>query len=309
MKILRDEDFAAFCGTQESQFILPASETRSAVKERFLLGNQQFGTPLPWSKTYSNFRFRPSEVTLWAGINGHGKSLVTSQSILWMLPEEKCLIASLEMQPEATMQRMIRQASGGSEPTVRYIDKFMDYTDGRLWIYNQLDVVEPERIIGMIHYAATELGVTQIVIDSLLKCGIGAVDNYSGQTQFVDALTFAARKHKVHIHLVHHMRKGDKEESMPDKFSIRGASQVADLTDNILIVHRSKMKERKMEAGEEVDPGWPDTVLNVAKQRHGEWEGRIGLWFHKDSQQYVPNSSTSVMPWPEPNVSIMDIAS
>jgi len=306
MKILHDEDYARFVGVQESQFILKASDLTSKLKDRISLGVDGFGDQLPWERTHTQIRFRPGEVSVWAGINGHGKSLVLGQAMLWMLPDTKVLIASMEMKPEATMERMVKQASGGPEPTFRFIDTFMTWTDDRLWIYDQLDTVESERILGMIHYAAVELQVKHIVIDSLMKCGIGT-DNYNGQKEFVDALCFAAKRHDIHVHLVHHMRKRDKEESMPDKFDVRGASEIVDLVDNLIIVHRNKKKERMLEAGENVSDTFPDAVLGIAKQRHGEWEGRIALWFHKGSQQYTARSIGGVMPWPSPNVSIYEV--
>ena len=30
----------------------------------------------------------------------------------------------------------------------------------------------------------------------------------------------------------------------------------------------------------------PPVILNVAKQRNGDWEGRIGLWFNRETYQY-----------------------
>ena len=53
------------------------------------------------------------------------------------------------------------------------------------------------------------------MIDSLVKCGVG-VDDYNAQKKFVDALCWAAKQHKVHIHLVNHIRKGNNETEIPD---------------------------------------------------------------------------------------------
>ena len=139
-------------------------------------------------------------------------------------------------------------------------------------------------------YAMTVLKIKHIVIDSLMKCGING-DDYNGQKTFVDRLCWAAKTYGGHIHLVHHMRKGRSESDAPDKFDVKGAGEITDMVDNLVIVHRNKEKERAIENGEHVHDGICDTTLIVAKQRHGEWEGKIKLWFHKESQRFASGSN------------------
>src|SRR5206468_8109497 len=135
-----------------------------------------------------------------------------------------------------------------------------------------------------------ELGVTHMVIDSLLKCGI-APDDYAGQKNFVDSLCSLARDTDLHIHLVHHARKSEKESNVPDKFDLKGAGEITDLVDNVLIVHRNKAKEADLR--KELTPekretvlAQADTVLICAKQRHYTWEGTVKLWFDPASLQF-----------------------
>jgi len=297
MKKINEHDFAGFVGRQESQFIIPASDLTDDVVDVFENGSQIAGVMMPWSKTHNYVRLRPGEVSIWCGVNGHGKSLILNQVCAWTLHEAKWLIASLEMKPMSTMYRMCRQISGRTDPTVDYVKRFMSWTDDRLWIYDQLDTVEPDRIIGMIHYAATQLGIQHILIDSLMKCGLGGPDDYNAQKKFIDRLCWAAKSNNVHIHLVAHMRKGISENHQPDKFDIKGASEISDMVDNVFIVHRNKDKEEKVRLKKEVDSEMPDCTLRVAKQRHGEWEGVFNFWFHGEGMQYVPNSSLRAMPF------------
>ncbi len=240
---------------------------------------------LPWKKSYDNVRLRPGEVSLWAGINGHGKSLLLGQVMLWLPCEQKSLIASLEMSPASTIDRMCRQTLPSGIPTDKYIEEFAQSTD-HIWIYDQTDTVPVERMLAMVYYATKQMGMNHIMIDSLVKCGI-APDDYNKQKYFVDRLCWIAKTNKVHIHLVHHVRKGDKEGKTPDKFDIKGAGEITDLVDNVFIVHRNKDKERKAEAKKPIEELEPDTVIAVAKQRHGGWEGTIPLYFHKASQQFM----------------------
>ena len=293
---LHDSDFIEFLGTQESQYIIKASEVTQEVLDRLSGKVQQTGDLLPWSKTHNCVALRPGEVSLWMGINGHGKSMFTGMVCAWGLQNKKWLIASMEMKPSATMYRMTRQIAGTRSVDPRYATQFMTWTDNRLWIYDQVDTVKPDRILGMVHYAAQELGINHIVIDSLIKCGIPK-DRTEEQASFVDRLCWAAKSNDIHIHLVHHVRKGEKESQIPDKFDARGAAEVTDLVDNVFIAHRNKEKERKAQIEGVVDDSQPDCTLRVAKQRHGEWEGDFKFWFHADSMQYTADHRKMVIPF------------
>lgn len=306
MEALSNVDFDAyadFVGNQESQFITSLSSHVETIAAR-LDGTQNFGDPLPWSKSHGLVALRPKEVSIWGGINGHGKSQFLGMVAAWLITHSRVCIASLEMPIEATGARMVRQVSGVSRPSYRFLEAFSNWTDGRLWVYDQLDSVETIRIYGVIAYCAKELGINHVIIDSLSKCGI-ADDDYNGQKVFVDKLAWMAKALNIHIHLVHHVRKGEREGQKPGKFDIRGASALTDLVDNVFIVHRNKDKERKVLLGEEVDE--PDASLIVAKQRHGEWEGEFAFWFHRESMQYTPDSRCKPIPYPEMKSLVMEL--
>ena len=290
MQRLENIDFLQYVGHQESTFITSLDTARADILDRMEQGPTVYGDELPWRKTHNLFRFRPGEVTLWAGINGHGKSMILSHTMANLLDETKWLLASLEMPISATGQRLVRQIAGTKQPTANIANEIIDWTaKDRLYVYDQTDRVEIERILGLVVYAFIELQVEHIVIDSLIKCGISH-DDYDRQTMFMDRLTWAAKTYNGHIHLVHHVRKSDSEEKRPDKFDVRGSSAIVDLTDNLLIVHRNKGKERRREQGKEVFDHEPDATLSVDKQRHGEFEGVFKLWFHPDSMQYLHQS-------------------
>lgn len=275
-----------------------ASEWVDAVAKYFHGEEEQaLGQATPWPKVGNHIMFRPGEVTLWPGINGHGKSGAVGYVMLnAMVDGGKACVASFEMAPEATMSRMCRQAACSNLPTLEWIEHFHRWTDDRLWLYSHRGAMTPARMIAVTRYCRKELGIDHMVIDSLMKCGL-APDDYTGQKNFVDALCVLARDTGIHIHLVHHMRKGERETEMPDKFSVKGAGEIADLVDNVLIVFRNKRKEAQLET--QADPkkldelaAMPDSFLICAKQRHFTWEGKIGLWFDKDSQQFTEAPSS-----------------
>ncbi len=140
----------------------------------------------------------------------------------------------------------------------------------------------------MARYCAKEKNITHFFIDSLMK-SVSGEDDYNGQKMFVDQLTSIARDNGIHIHVVHHIRKPADESHKPSKYDYKGSGSITDQVDNVISVWRNKANERKREAGGIVDEKDPDALLICDKQRNGEWEGSIGLWFDANSQQYLGN--------------------
>lgn len=272
--------------------VRPASEFFEMVVDSFHgEAQEQRGVTTPWQSLGGDLAFRPGEATLWGGINGHGKSGVLGQVVLhFMSVGERVCIASMEMQPHKTLERMARQAACSGKPAAKYLNELSAWTDDRLWIYNHIGTVQRDRMLAVSRYCRNELGVSHMVIDSLMKCGI-APDDYAGQKAFVDQLCSLARDTGIHIHLVHHIRKGERESNVPDKFDLKGAGEITDLVDNLLIVHRNKRKEDELrkDLDDEKRAGFEaqaDTVLICAKQRHYTWEGNLKLWFDQESLQF-----------------------
>ena len=205
----RDFDqYADFLGHQESQDLRSPSEFLDKVEFLAEHGDTQQGESLPWDYADNIFKLRPSELTIWAGVNGHGKSLLLGMIMLWRMKHERVVIASLEMLPAQTLYRMSCQFAG-CRPDPKFSRRVVESMDGKLWLYDQQDTINPLRIMAMILYCAKELKADHIVIDSLLKCGISE-DDYKGQKDFVDRLQWLAKSNGIHIHLVCHMRKKRK---------------------------------------------------------------------------------------------------
>lgn len=252
---------------------------------------------MPWEKTVTSFNYRQGEVTVYAGQNGGGKSLITGQVALGLIKQgHKVCIASFEMKPVRSLSRMLRQFSGENPEAPRYsskvvyinnlVTRFKNFSEQRLWFYDQQGTVNSDQVISVARYCATQLGITHIFIDSLMKC-VSAEDDYNQQKYFVDELTALARDHNVHIHLVHHIRKQASDEAMPNKNDLKGTGAIADQVDNVLLMWRNKKKEHQLQAGQEVDPLTPDAMLMCEKQRNGEAEEWYSLYYNKESQQFV----------------------
>jgi twinkle protein len=203
--------------------------------------------------------------------------------------DQRICIASLEMKPIQTLARMARQALGEAEPGPRQVRGFAATLDGALWLYDQQGTVAADRMLALCRYCREELDVGHVVIDSLMKCGLG-VDDYNGQKHFVDALSTYAKDSGLHIHLVAHSRKRENEREVMNKFDIKGAGDITDMADNVFNVWRNKGKEQALEKDPDLieeKRGEPDALLLCDKQRNGDWEGRVALWFNRPALQYL----------------------
>jgi twinkle protein len=306
--IADDIDFNYYLRETDAQSkVKPASTWIGDIKNRLRTHTSERRIFLPWEKTSKEFQFRMGEVTLWAGQNGHGKSLVTSQAALSLMAQgEKVCIASFEMKPQTTIQRMARMFTGTNPFSPEYqgddgitileqlYDDFGAWTDERLWLYDQMGTAETSKVIGMTRYCAKELKIKHIFIDSLMKC-IRGEDDYNGQKEFVDELTAIAKDHDCHIHLVHHLKKPKDELEKPDKHSSKGSGAITDMVDNVLLVWRNKAKEELIKLNKPCNQDEPDQFLFCRKQRNGEDEPTIALWFNKDAMQYMGAYGDPVM--------------
>ena len=274
-----------------------AKDWLESVKESYLSTTVEAKVVMPWTKTHDSFAYREGEVTVYAGSNGGGKSLITGQIALHLVKQgQSVCIASFEMKPERTLQRMLRQFSGESldDPLThdragfitKMVDRMESFLSDKMFLYDQQGTTTPEKVIAMSRYCATELGVKHIIIDSLMKC-VKNEDDFNGQKSFIDELTALARDHNVHVHLVHHIRKQQTDETQPNKNDLKGSGSISDQVDNVFLVWRNKKKENAKNRGEQIDETQPDTYLMCEKQRNGDGQEWYGLWYDSLSQQFV----------------------
>lgn len=283
MQLITDSiDFSQYMQEPEHHNVRPASDWLDDTIAAFYDAADGARVPtMLWQKTKDKIHFRPGEVSLWAGINGHGKSMFLSQVVLDLCYQaERVMVASFEMKPVKQMHRMTRQACGSRLPDREFLEVFHQWTDERLWLYDHVGSVEWRKVIAVMRYAAKEFGITHFVIDSLMKCVKGE-DDYNAQKDFVNELCAFAQSHSIHVHLVHHVRKGESEHKAPGKFDVKGAGAITDQVDNVFIVWRNKTAEQDSNSAE------PTCLLACEKQRNGEFEGKIGFWFDVESQQYM----------------------
>jgi len=245
------------------------------------------GMRLPWTKTYGKLRLRPAEISVWAGVNSHGKSIALSNvTVDGVSQGERFCIASMEMKPRKLGRKMYQQICGHDNPTEEESQQILQFLGDHVWMFECYGTAKADKIVEIFDYARRRYGVTHFIVDSLAKCGFGE-DDYNGQKGFVDVLMEFAGKYNVHVHLVVHMRKREDETKIPGKMDIKGTGAISDMVDNVFIIWRNKPKEEKIEAGEKGKLLEFDAVLNCVKQRETGVEPFVGLYFHKPSCQFL----------------------
>ncbi|ALD76048.1 DNA primase/helicase, phage-associated [Citrobacter portucalensis] len=257
----------------------------------------------PWESLNHNFAFRQAEMSLVNGVNGHGKTEVVGHMALEAMRQGvKTCIASLEIKPGILLKRLTRQSTCLKLPPQLEIESAFKFYDDRLWLFGLTGTAKADRLIEIFTYAWKRYGIELFIIDSLMKCGIGD-DDYNGQKAFVDALCDFKNKTNTHVLLVTHSRKGDSEEKPTGKMDVKGSGSITDLTDNLFIIWRNKLREKaiqKDQQGEELDDKErkalvaPASVLMLEKQRNGEgWEGGIPMYLDPASHQFLPTETAS----------------
>jgi len=237
------------------------------------------------------FEFRPCEISVWTGINGHGKSLMLGQVLVGLMEQgERACVFSGEMPPAVQAKRIVRQLSGVARPSPAYIDACAVWARDRMWIFNAVGSATLARLLEVFRYAAKRYGITHFVIDSLMMTdvpedGPGA---FTAQKEAVQQLAQFAKQYKAHVHLVAHPRKGRDESAAPGKLDVAGSGKITDGADNVFSVWSA----RRDDATDDAKKDEPDALLELHKQRNGDVQHRkFWLWFNRGAQQFCSNSN------------------
>lgn len=270
------------------------------------------GLLLPWKKTHDLLKLRAGETSIWAGVNGHGKSAVVSHIVADMATHNvRCCVASMEFRTPVWLMRMARLIAGTPNPTDAYLREIMRTLKGYLWAFDVAGAAKAERIIEVFQYARKRYGIELFVIDNLTKCGF-ADDDYAGQKRFVEMLSDFARVEETHVAIVAHMRKGDNEDQPAGKMAVKGSGGITDMADTVVEVWRNKPRERALLAQAEYGTPVPDkigkadTYINVLKQRATGLEPSIALWFDAATTQFL--SGPDFTPRPLLDISVRSVA-
>lgn len=284
------------------ELVQPSEFTDAVIQLFWPVEGRRPGYQLPFHKISDKLFFRPGELTEWTGATGTGKSQLLSHTMLGMAADgAKICAASLEMSAAQVIRRLIKQAGNTERPTELYAREVIHWLDQWLWMFGVVGKSKIERIITVFEYARCRYGCDVFVIDSLMRLGVSSED-YEGQEKAIFEIVNWAVEKNVHVHLVAHARKGDRSTgaTVPDADDIKGPSEIGNNAANIIGIWRNRKQEDKIreldEAARRGDEAAklsldelrekPMVLVNVAKQRNGDWEGKFGLWFSTETYQY-----------------------
>ena len=270
MESLNAELLSPYLIAEQSNSIKSANHFTKEVLDHYLVGDHVTGIKMPFGD-HQKFRLRNGECTILAGINSAGKSLYAGQIMLGAMDQGyKCLSVSLEMSPRSQLARMWRQAALMTQPTIDFGLGVNSWAKDKLYFYDKQGTVDLPTLMAVIRYAIDHYGVSFILVDSLMTIGGIANDDYTAQKQVVCEIADACRDLDCHVMLVAHARKSMSIREKIDRFSIRGAGELADRVDNVILMGRYYSDEEDQ----------PDAWVQVSKARHwdmAECEVQIDL--------------------------------
>lgn len=269
----------------------PLGYLDDVIKLFYPTDGEHIGHTMPYDRfAREDVYFRPGELTLWSGPSGHGKSQILSDCVPhWIHDGAKICLASLEMKPSQSLKRLVKQTGNVDRPTEGFAKACMEFLDSGLLIYSKVGKASVPHMLTIFDYAHSRYGCDVFIVDSLMRLGI-ASDDYTGQEQAVYQMIDWVISRNVHIHLVAHARKSERGAGPGGTEDVKGASEIGSNAFNILTIWRNREHEEKMAAADDAEKleleKKPGVILNVAKNRNGDFEGRVGLWFDKSTYRY-----------------------
>lgn len=277
---------------EDAHRIISSAGIVDRVTDRKKLGVH--GAKLPWATAEHLIRFAPGQVTVWAGDQSSGKSTLLSYCTLsWIEQGQLCLVTTLEEPLSEYGLRICRQGIGEQWPGDAEIEQLLEAACDRLYLWDVEGRINPKRVVAMVRYAATKLGVQHFILDNWTKVVPPSNDSANLQWEIFASLYQIARDTGMHVHVVMHLNKEGRIDEIPSARHIRGTSTIADQADQICLVWRNEKKERAGAGEERVSDedraqllAQPDVVLVTAKTKFQGHRARLGLWFDRQAKQY-----------------------
>ena len=193
-------------------------------------------------------RIRPSELTLFTGESGSGKSSFLGQlTIVLGKQGAKILIASMEVPPEITLWILARQLlarktiSDDEEGRAEAIHA-LAWLQRRLLLYNFIGITDWRELLATCEYARKHHAIDVVVVDSVMRIGIPD-DDYALQGLVAARFANLATTTGLHIILVHHQNKSQEARM---KTRVRGTAQWTDNAHIVCGLIRNEAKAEKL---------------------------------------------------------------
>jgi archaellum biogenesis ATPase FlaH len=242
------------------------------------------------------------DVTLISGINSSGKSsFINCIAINAIAKGHKVAIWSGELQGYR-LKAWINQSIAGKEHlnishagyyycNKQVSDTIDAWTKDKLVLYNNNYGNKLSQLLNDMKEVVKDKGVDLIVLDNLMALDIdnGKSDKWDMQKDFIITLSDFAKENNIHIILVVHPRK---TTMFLRKEDISGSSDITNLANNLLILHRvgDDFEKRATEflGAKRVNELLQfSTVIEICKNRAlGNIDKYIGLYYEQDSRRF-----------------------
>ena len=151
---------------------------------------------------------------------------------------------------------------------------FNSWARNKLYFFDKRGSVDLNTLMAVISYSLDNFNTRLILVDSLMTIEGIATDDYNAQKKVVCRIADACRELDCHIILVCHARKTQSIRDKIDRFSVRGAGELTDRVDNVLLLGRFYNDNAED----------PDAYISISKARHWDMaECEFNLWMHLES--------------------------
>lgn len=255
------------------------------------------------------------ELTILCGLNSSGKSTILNSFALNAIQRNyPTAYFSGELRPQRLKQWIAQVAAGKANVTKNpdtdfsydvnpdVLPKISEWLNGKLKIYSHEKYGNlSKQLINDITDCIVKFGVKLILIDNLMSVSLDGEsgDKNEKQKNFVIEISNLAKMYGVHVILVVHPRKENGLQFLR-KESVKGAGDITDAADNVLLIHRvgDDFEKRATEfLGKErvANLILYDNVIEIAKNRdYGNNDKYVGLYFEPESRRYKNSKAEQI---------------
>lgn len=172
---------------------------------------------------------------------------------------------------------------------------------GKLFIFNNNLTADKNNIIDTLEKARVEQGCRVFLLDNVEMFDLDTDNENKGVKEICIALRQYAITKKVHIIIVAHIRKVERNVVRPDIFDVKGTSALTNIAKNIITIIRTDKLNRALPEYKQFCKtieanGWKlddcDAIVEVRKTK-GRGLGFVGLKFNKISNSYYEADKTT----------------
>lgn len=249
--------------------------------------------------------WKRKQVTIWSGYRASAKSTILSEIVLNAANKGyKSAVWTGELDDSEFKTWLYLQAAGKAYNKKSNYNKFYytpkdiatkidPWIDKYLFLYNNEYSDDFSQLEQEVRELVLKEGVDQVFFDNLTILDIDSLDDnlYSAQKEFMKRVHNLARDLNIHVHIVAHPNKSG---GFLRPNSISGTGHLADIAQNVLIIHRinrdfeSSAKEflSKSTISDIVDSGCTNCIeICKCRDKGAATDTFIKLWFELESNR------------------------